>query len=274
MKLGFIPTEGGHLAREALAEVDRAEALGLDSVWMEEHHGVRGHYWPSPLVVLAGFAGRTSRLLLGTDVVVLPFYDPVRAAEDAAMVDVLSGGRLVFGIGVGYVEREFEALGASFGDRGARLEEYLAAIRAIWAEPRPSFAGATVSFAGVQAFPHPVRRPPVVMGGYAPPVMRRTIREADGWFGWGLDPDATARRIDMLRETAERVPRGEGLGPLEISISPPADVDVDTAARYAALGVDRLNLQLPWDAGPEGLDRFFERVIAPLVRADLRVGAR
>src|SRR4026209_844743 len=94
MKFGFIPTEGGHRARGALAEVDRGEALGLDSVWLEEHHGVRGHYWPSPLVVLAGFSARTSRLILGTDVVVLPFYDPVRAAEDAAMVDVLSGGRL------------------------------------------------------------------------------------------------------------------------------------------------------------------------------------
>ena len=107
MRFGFIPTEGGHLTREALAEVDRAETLGLDSVWMEEHHGVRGHYWPSPLVVLAGFATRTSRLLLGTDVVVLPFYDPVRAAEDAAMVDVLSEGRLVFGVAIGYRPDEF-----------------------------------------------------------------------------------------------------------------------------------------------------------------------
>src|SRR5574341_118038 len=107
MRFGFIPTEGGHLAKEALAEVDRAEALGLDSVWMEEHHGVHGHYWPSPLVVLAGFATRTSRLILGTDVVVLPFYDPVRAAEDAAMVDVLSGGRLVFGAAIGYRPDEF-----------------------------------------------------------------------------------------------------------------------------------------------------------------------
>ena len=136
MRFGFIPTEGGHFAREALAEVDRAEALGLDSVWMEEHHGVRGHYWPSPLVVLAGFATRTSRLLLGTDVVVLPFYDPVRAAEDAAMVDVLSEGRLVFGAAIGYRPDEFALYRTPLEKRGARFEEALAVIRALWTRGR------------------------------------------------------------------------------------------------------------------------------------------
>ena len=108
------------------------------------------------------------------------------------------------------------------------------------------------------------------MGGYAAPVMRRTIREADGWYGWGMDLDATGRRLAELRETASRVPRGEGLGPLEITITPPGDVDVETAARYAALGVDRLNLMLPWEPGR--LDNFFERVVQPLVDADPEPG--
>jgi probable F420-dependent oxidoreductase len=264
-----------------------AEEAGVDSIWVSEHPVVPDPRTPpsnmdprdpilDPVTSLAFLAGRTSSVLLGTGVVVLPLRNPLILAKELATVDVLSGGRLVFGVGVGYVAGEFEALDASFDDRGARLEEYLGAIRAIWTQAEPSFDGAMVSFAGVQAFPHPVQRPnpPIVMGGYAPPVMRRTIRLADGWFGWGLDLDATARRIDVLRETAARVPRGEELGPLEISITPPGDVDVDTAAGYAALGVDRLNLQLPWDAGPDGLDRFFERVIRPLVQADLRVGTR
>jgi len=108
------------------------------------------------------------------------------------------------------------------------------------------------------------------MGGYAAPVMRRTIREADGWYGWGMDLDATGRRLAELRETASRVPRNEGLGPLEITITPPGDVDVETAARYAALGVDRLNLMLPWESGR--LDSFFERVVQPLVDADPEPG--
>jgi probable F420-dependent oxidoreductase len=287
MKIGVCSVNSGPYATPDMLDrlARSAEDAGVESIWASEHLVVPDPKAPpsnmdprdpilDPVTSLAYLAARTSSVLLGTGVIVLPLRNPLILAKELATVDVLSGGRLVLGIGVGYVEREFEALGASFGDRGVRLEEYLASIRAIWTEPRPSFDGATVSFAGVQAFPHPVRRPPIVMGGYAPPVMRRTIREADGWFGWGLDLDATARRIDVLRETAGRVPRGVGLGALEISITPPGDVDVETAARYAALGVDRLNLQLPWGAGPDDLERFFERVVRPLVRADLRVGGR
>jgi len=90
MRFGFIPSEGGRLFEQSLREICHAEELGFDSVWLEEHHGVKDHYWPSPLLCLAGYATRTSKLLLGTDVVVLPFYHPVRAAEDAAMLDVIS----------------------------------------------------------------------------------------------------------------------------------------------------------------------------------------
>lgn len=262
-----------------LSEV--AEKTGVDSIWVSEHVVVPDPKQPpsnmdpgdpilDPVTTLAFLAGRTRSVLLGTGIIVLPLRNPLILAKELATVDVLSGGRLVFGVGVGYVEREFEALEASFADRGVRTEEYLAAIRAIWTESRPAFDGATVSFSGVQAYPHPVQRPhpPIVMGGYAPPVMRRTIREADGWFGWGLDLDAAARRLEILRETASTVPRGDGLGPLEISITPPADVDVETAARYAALGVDRLNLALPWQATPDDLDGYFDRVVRPLVEAE------
>ena len=88
LQVGFIPIEGGHFYRDALEEVVRAEDLGFDSVWMEEHHSVVDHYWPSPLTVLAGFATRTSRMTLGTDIAVAPFHHPVRLAEDTAMLDV------------------------------------------------------------------------------------------------------------------------------------------------------------------------------------------
>ena len=288
MKIGVCSANSGpYAAPEILVRLSElAEDAGIESIWVSEHLVAPDPKQPpsnmdprdpilDPVASLAFLAGRTETVLLGTGVIVLPLRNPLILAKELATVDVLSGGRLLFGIGVGYVHQEFEALGASFVDRGARLEEYLSAIRAIWTESHPSFEGSLVSFGGVQAFPHPVRRPhpPIVMGGYAPPVMRRTVREADGWFGWGLDLDGTARRMDVLRETASRVPRGEGLGPLEISITPDEDVDVDTAARYAALGVDRLNLQLPWRSGPGDLERFFERIVRPLVRADLEVSA-
>jgi probable F420-dependent oxidoreductase len=283
MKIGVCSANSGpYTTPDMLVRLgEAAEKTGVDSIWVSEHLVVPDPKRPpsnmdpgdpilDPVTALAFLAGRTRSVLLGTGIVVLPLRNPLILAKELATVDVLSNGRLVFGVGVGYVEREFEALEASFGDRGVRTEEYLAAIRAIWTEPRPAFQGTTLSFSGVQAFPHPIQRPhpPIVMGGYAPPVMRRTIRDADGWFGWGMDLDATARRLEILEETASRVPRREGLGPLEITITPPGDVDVATAARYAALGVDRLNLQLPWGATPGDLDAYFEGVVRPLVEAE------
>lgn len=195
MKFGFIPTEGGHLAREALAEVDRAEALGLDSVWMEEHHGVRGHYWPSPLVVLAGFSARTSRLLLGTDVVVLPFYDPVRAAEDAAMVDVLSGGRLVFGAAIGYRPDEFALYRTPLEKRGARFEEALALIRALWTQETVTHPGPSYPLQNARLEPKPIQRPhpPIWIGGWGELMIRRAARLADAWV-----PGPTAHLQKLL----------------------------------------------------------------------------
>jgi hypothetical protein len=102
------------------------------------------------------------------------------------------------------------------------------------------------------------------MGGYVPAVMRRTVRDADGWYGWGLDLEETAKRFEILRETAGLVERRAGLGPLEVTITPPGDVDVATAQRYAELGVDRLNLMLPWEADESSLRRFFDSVMRPL----------
>ncbi|HEX5903703.1 MAG TPA: LLM class F420-dependent oxidoreductase [Actinomycetota bacterium] len=285
MRIGVCSANSGpYTTRDALIRLsEAAEKAGIDSIWVSEHLVVPDPKRPpsnmdpkdpilDPVTSLAFLAARTESVRLGTGIIVLPLRNPLILAKELATVDVLSGGRLVFGIGVGYVEREFDALDAPFGDRGVRTEEYLAAIRAIWTQPRPAFDARTVSFSGVQAFPHPVQRPhpPIVMGGYAAPVMRRTIREADGWYGWGMDLDATGRRLAELRETASRVPRGEGLGPLEITITPPGDVDLETAARYAALGVDRLNLMLPWEPGR--LDNFFERVVQPLVDADPEPG--
>src|SRR5262245_13429598 len=227
-----------------------------------------------PVTALAFLAGRTRSVRLGTGIIVLPLRNPLILAKELATVDVLSGGRLIFGVGVGYVRREFEGSGVPCVGRGDRFEEYLAAIQSIWTEEHPAYVGRDVTFGGVQANPRPLQRPrpPIVMGGYAAPVMRRAIREADGWYGWGLDLDATAHRLAVLRETASSVPRGEGLGPLEITITPPGDVDVETAARYAALGVDRLNLMLPWDGAAGRLEEYFERVVRPLVDAEAGTG--
>src|SRR5204862_7998584 len=125
LQVGFIPIEGGHYYKEALGEVTRAEELGFDSVWMEEHHAVTNHYWPSPFPVLAGFATRRSKLRLGADIAVAAFYHPVRLAEDIAMLAVMSTGRVTLGIAIGYKPDEFALYGVTLDKRGARFEEQL-----------------------------------------------------------------------------------------------------------------------------------------------------
>lgn len=200
LKVGFIPTEGGYAYREALEQVERAEALGLDSVWMEEHHGVPGHYWPSPLLVLAGFATRTSRLLLGTDILVAPFYHPVRLAEDAALLDQISGGRLVLGLAIGYKPDEFALYGAALEGRGARFEEQLQILRGLWTQERFEFAGRTYRLAG-RLEPKPVSRPhpPIWIGGWGERALRRAALLADAWI-----PGPTAD-LSRLQEGRRRV---------------------------------------------------------------------
>src|SRR5215211_5297732 len=100
MKFGLIPIEGGNYFNEALEDSVYAEELGFDSLWLEEHHGIRDHYWPSPLIALAGIARCTSKILLGTDIVVLPFYHPVRVAEDVVMLNIMAEGRVIFGAAI------------------------------------------------------------------------------------------------------------------------------------------------------------------------------
>jgi probable F420-dependent oxidoreductase len=233
----------------------RAEEAGFESFWIGDHvalpsveaQGVDppGQRRLEALVALAYMAALTSRVRLAVGVIVLPQRQPVLLAKQLSTIDVLSKGRLIVGIGVGYLEPELRALGASLADRGARTDEYLAAMRALWDEPAPSFAGRFVSFADVIERPRPVQRPhpPIVIGGHSPAAYRRTIQSGNGWHGWDLDLEQTAQALTALRETAIRYERPVGLGELEITITPRGTPDVDTARRYADLGVHRLAIQ-------------------------------
>jgi probable F420-dependent oxidoreductase len=184
LKIGFIPIEGGHFYREALEEVVRAEELGFDSVWMEEHHGVKDHYWPSPLPVLAGFAMRTSRLLLGTDILVFPFYHPVRLAEDIALLDVMSGGRFIFGTAIGYKPDEFALYGTPLEKRGARFEEGLQLMKALWMGDAVTFKGRHYQADNASIEPKPISKPhpPIWVGGWGKLTLKRAATMADAWI--------------------------------------------------------------------------------------------
>jgi probable F420-dependent oxidoreductase len=193
LKVGFIPIEGGRYYREALEEVTRAEELGFDSVWMEEHHSVTNHYWPSPLTVLAGFATRTSRMTLGTDIVVAAFHHPVRLAEDVAMLDVMSGGRFVLGIAIGYKPDEFALYGVDLEKRGARFEEQLAIMQGLWTQEQIEFKGTYYALQG-RLEPKPLQQPhpPVWIGGWGDITLRRAATMADNWIP---GPTADLKRL-------------------------------------------------------------------------------
>ena len=235
LRIGFIPIEGGHYYPDALEEVLRGEELGFDSVWMEEHHSVVNHYWPSPLPVLAGFATRTSKVLLGTDILVAPFYHPVRLAEDVALLDVMSNGRFVLGVAIGYKPDEFALYGAELEKRGARFEEQLAILKGLWTRESFSFKGKYYTVEG-RLEPKPVAKPhpPVWIGGWGEITLRRAATLADNWV-----PGPTADLGRLLeckkRFLASRAAAGRSAPITEWPLT--CDViiaDTDTQARELA----------------------------------------
>lgn len=192
MKFGFITTEGGAYFQEALEEAVYGEELGFDSVWLEEHHSIRNHYWPSPLMALAGIATRTTRVMLGTDIVVLPFYHPVRAAEDMAMLDVISGGRAIFGAAIGYRPPEFELYDVSLDDRGARYVEMLKIIHLLWTQDQVDYDGRFFTIKGCIE-PRPTHPIPIWLGGWGELSLKRAAQLGDAWV-----PGPTANLEKLL----------------------------------------------------------------------------
>ena len=232
-----------------------AESAGFDSVWASEHvvlpdvQGQQSYMAPehrilNPVVALTFIAAHTSTIRLGTGVIVLPQHHPLVLAKELASLDVLSGGRVIFGVGVGWAKPEFRALGVPLEDRGRRTDEYLAAMRAIWSEEKPSYNGQFVSFDNVQAYPRPLQHPypPIIIGGRSPAAFRRAVEVAHGWYGFSLDLEETANAIADLRQAARRYSRPDFLGELEISIAPRIPIDLAVAQRFAELGVHRLIL--------------------------------
>lgn len=195
MQFGIIPSEGGDLFPEALAESVLAEELGFDSIWMEEHHSIPGHYWPSPLMVLAAIGARTSRVLLGSDVIVTPFYHPVRLAEDVAVIESLTGDRLILGAAIGYRPDEFALYDAEFDRRGGQLEELLSILRPLWAGERIDHKGTHFTVKGAIE-PRPRKPPQVWIGGWGPRTIQRAAQLADAWVP---GPTAGLPKLKELR---------------------------------------------------------------------------
>jgi alkanesulfonate monooxygenase SsuD/methylene tetrahydromethanopterin reductase-like flavin-dependent oxidoreductase (luciferase family) len=235
------PAETAGLAR-------RAETLGYGSWWAGEHVVLPSPRVPEspmeptdpildPLVHLTYVAAVTERLELGTGIIILPQRNPLVLAKQVASLDVLSGGRLLLGVGAGYLEPEMTAVGVPMSHRGARTDEY------------------------IDAHPRPVQPdgPRIVIGGHSPAAFRRAVARGHGWFGNGDSPHDLAIHLAGLEKAATEVTRPARLGRLEITFMQLSPVDADTARRYADLGVDRLVVYpLPLE-NPADVTTFLER---------------
>ena len=237
-----------HVARSA-------EAAGFESLWTGEHVVLPDpQVAPSPAApltpmvhpstALAFIAAVTQRIKLGTGITLLAQRNAVVLAKEMASLDHLSQGRLIFGIGAGYLKAEFDALGVNFAERGARTDEYILAMRELWTSNQPRFAGKFVNFAGIQSRPQPVQAggPPIVLGGASEAAFRRAITQAQGWYGFAMDVETAGKAIEGLRKAGENYDRPVALGELEISITPRGPLTEETLDEYRALGVGRLIL--------------------------------
>ncbi|HEX6230114.1 MAG TPA: LLM class flavin-dependent oxidoreductase [Actinomycetota bacterium] len=199
------PRTDTELYAEALELSREAEELGFDSVWVSEHHFVDDGYLPSPIPLCAAIAAVTERVAVGTALALAPLYHPLRLAEDVAVVDLISGGRTVLGLGIGWREEEFEAIGVPLDERGARLEDAVATLRQAWAEGLTTGTERS-PYPDVPVTPKPARPggPPIWIGALAGPAIRRAGRIGDGFMATEVTPEAFGEQVAAARAERER----------------------------------------------------------------------
>jgi len=261
MDVGIIFANIGGLAEaegaQALAEA--CEAHGLDSVWTVEHvvvpAGYRSEYpysrtgrmpggedtpFPDPLVWLTWVGAHSSRLLLGTGVLILPQRNPGILAKEVATLDRFTGGRVRLGVGIGWLREEFDALGIEFERRGARTDEYVAALRELWGSAEPTFHGEFVDFSKALSYPKPANGTvPIVVGGHTEPAARRAGRLGDGFF------PAKHDRLGELLEVMHAAAEEAGRDAARIEVTTGAARDAAGHQRLVDLGVDRIVIPPP-----------------------------
>ncbi len=277
MKFGIMFANTGPFVdgQRAVALAQAAEAAGFDSLWTVEHVVVpRGYVSsypyddsgkmpggredfdiPDPLIWLSYVAAATKSIKLATGILIVPQRSPLVTAKAVATLDKLSGGRAILGVGVGWLEEEFKALGVPFAGRGRRLDDYLRAFRALWSEDCASHDGEFVSFSDCYCRPQPVNGSvPIVIGGHSERAARRAGELGDGFFPAITDVDKLKHLFRTMRESAEAAGRDPDAIEITATGGPP-----DQIARMAELGVSRVFVP---PMAPDRLAQFGEEVVA------------
>jgi alkanesulfonate monooxygenase SsuD/methylene tetrahydromethanopterin reductase-like flavin-dependent oxidoreductase (luciferase family) len=212
VQFGVVPAHGPDHMAATVEHLKLCREYGFDSVWIEEHHA-DGPYWPTPLLAVAALASHLDGLLIGTNVLLLPFYDPLHVAEQVAVLDLLTSGRFVLGVGLGDSSVESAAFRVPVNRRGARFEEQVAIIRALWSCEPVTFAGSFYDLKDVQLGPRPIQPggPPIWIGGWGPKQLSRAATIGDAWFP---GPVGTLTEIIELQDRYDRQLREQHRDPL------------------------------------------------------------
>jgi probable F420-dependent oxidoreductase len=288
MEIGIFTPLGNPFATPEFVRLlgRQAEALGFASIWLPEHvvlfddYASRYPYSPDgripamgeagfldPFDALAFLAAVTERIRLGTGICLVPQRNPVYTAKNVASVDWLSNGRLDFGVGIGWLAEEFQALGVPFADRGRRCREYLEVMRRLWCDPVSEHPGGLYPLQACRQYPKPIQQPhpPIHFGGESDAALRRVADLGQGWYPFSIEPEELARRLRDLDHLLER--RGRSRKDIRVSVCPylrPADLDL--IRRYRDVGVDQVIL-LVFAASTDDLQRNLESA-ARLVTGD------
>lgn len=288
MKVGlFAPLGNGNANAEILRTLGtEAEARGFESIWVAEHVVLFDDYesqYPyspdgrfpgggdtgllEPLTALTYLAAVTDRVRLGTGICLVPQRNPVYTAKQVVDLDVLSGGRVDFGIGVGWLKEEFDVLNTPFEDRGQRTDDYLAVMKSLWCDETSSFHGETYDLPPCRMYPKPVQtpHPPIHVGGESNPAMRRAARHGQGWYSFNRLPaelDEPLARLDGILAA-----EGRSRSDLELTVSPYFNqITPAMVSEYRERGVDRLLvlcLAFTRDMLLESLDQLVADVLEP-----------
>lgn len=210
MKFGIaLPNFGKYAKKDVISQVAIiAEELGFDSIWASDHivvpdsHEGFGKIFYEPLITLTYLAECTSKIYLGTSAIILPYRNPIVLAKMISTLDVLSSGRVIFGVGAGWLKEEFAAIGVSYEERGSIADEYIEVLKVLWTKERPSFKGMYSEFSNVSFLPKPIQKPypPIWIGGNSKRAIERAVNLGDGWHAVGLIPEEIKEKTSNINE--------------------------------------------------------------------------
>ncbi|HZP44037.1 MAG TPA: LLM class F420-dependent oxidoreductase [Candidatus Binataceae bacterium] len=264
MKIGLFAVGTGRMAGGALlkAVAINAERLGFATLWVPEHVVLLDKYaskYPysadgalpaqtnapifDPFISLATMAAVTTKIRLATGICLVPEHNPLVLAKVVATLDFLSAGRVVLGVGIGWLEEEFQALGIPWERRAQRTRECIDAMRKLWGEDLSSYKGEFVNFEGVRSYPKPARgaNVPIFFGGESGPALRRVAEYGTGWCGFNLTPDEATAKIRRIEELLQK--NGRKRADVELAVSPyTKKITRDDLKRYRDAGVEEVVL--------------------------------